>query len=336
MEATRYTYGSFLLMDHHTVVVLSSPAEKRLAMLDKLPSGTAITVGNSAEAFRQSGESATVMLNWALDGGLFREVFGMCPNLRWVHVRAAGLDNLLFPELVESPVVLTNSSGVFSQSLSEFALASILYFAKDLRRMLRNQAAGVWDPFDIVEISGQTVGIAGYGDIGRAVAVRAKPMGMEVLALKRSGPSVYNMDPLVRRIYGPADKLEMISQCDYIVVCAPLTPETRGMIGAAEFAAMKPGTVVINLGRGPVIDEAAMIDALRAGRIKGAALDVFDQEPLPAGHPFYTMENVLLSPHCADHTPDWLEQAMLFFLDQFELFRRGEPLRNVVDKQRGY
>ena len=121
----------------------------------------------------------------------------MCPRVQWVHSRSAGLDNVLFPELVESPVPLTNGSGVFSPSLGEFALAAILYFAKDLRRMVRNQEAGRWEQFDITEITGQTVGIVGYGDIGRAVATRVRAMGMRVLAVKRHGPPLYNVDPLV-------------------------------------------------------------------------------------------------------------------------------------------
>jgi phosphoglycerate dehydrogenase-like enzyme len=128
----------------------------------------------------------------------------------------------------------------------------------------------------------------------------------------------------------------MLSRCDYVVAAAPLTPDTRGLIGEAEFAAMKPNAVVINVGRGPVIDEEAMVRALSEGRIKGAALDVFDREPLPEGHPFYRLENVLLSPHCADHTADWQEQAMRFFLQQFEHFRTGEPLCNIVNKKLGY
>jgi phosphoglycerate dehydrogenase-like enzyme len=260
----------------------------------------------------------------------------MCPRVQWVHTRSAGLDNILFPELVASPVPLTNGTGVFSSSLGEFALAAILYFAKDLRRMVRNQEAGRWEQFDITEVSGQTVGIVGYGDIGRAVATRVKPMGMRVIAAKRSGPLLYNMDPLVSRIYHPDALAEMLPQCDYVVVAAPLTPETRGMIGDAAFAAMKSSAVVINIGRGPVIDEAAMVRALSEGRIKGAALDVFDNEPLPDAHPFYCLKNVLLSPHCADHTPDWMDQAMQFFIDQFERFRKGEPLMNIVDKAKGY
>ncbi len=196
--------------------------------------------------------------------------------------------------------------------------------------------AGVWEQFDILEVSGQTVGIVGYGDIGRAVATRVRPLGMQVLALKRHGAPLYNVDPLVSRIYGPEHRIEMISRSDYIVVSAPLTPETRGMIGEEEFAAMKPEAVVINVGRGPTIDEKAMVRALSEKRIKGAALAVFDEEPLPPGHPFYNLENVLLSPHSADHTADWMEQAMQFFLDQFERFRKGEHLLNVVNKKLGY
>jgi phosphoglycerate dehydrogenase-like enzyme len=322
-------------MDNNTVLVLANPTEPQLAMLEQLPPDTRIAVGNMREAFERAAADANIIYNWSQSGALLREVFLMCPGVQWVHTRSAGLDNILFPELVASLVPLTNGTGVFSPSLGEFALAAILFFAKDLRRMVRNQEAGVWDQFDITEITGQTVGIVGYGDIGRAVATRVKPMGMRVLAVKRSGPLLYNMDPLVSRIYSPGSLGEMLPQCDY-VVAAPLTDETRGMIGDAAFAAMKSDAVVINVGRGPVIDEAAMVRALSSGRIKGAALDVFDQEPLPAGHPFYSLRNLLLSPHCADHTPDWMERAMQFFIDQFAHFQKGEPLQNIVDKAKGY
>jgi phosphoglycerate dehydrogenase-like enzyme len=323
-------------MDNHTVLVLANPVEPQLAMLEALPPDTGIAVGDTAEAFERASEEATVLFHWSGSGALLRQVFGMCPRLRWVHCRSAGLDDLLFPELLASPVTLTNASGVFSPPLGEFALGAILYFAQGFRRLIRNQMAGVWAPGDIAEIAGRTAGIVGYGDIGRAVATRLRALGMQVVALRRHAPPPDLVDPLVSRVYGPGGLLEMIAQCDYLVVTAPLTPETRGMIGAREFAAMKPGAVVINLGRGPVIDEPAMIQALAEKRILGAALDVFSTEPLPPGHPFYQLENVLLSPHSADHTPDWLERAMQFFLAQFERFAQGEALRNVVDKHRGY
>jgi phosphoglycerate dehydrogenase-like enzyme len=325
-----------LLSMRTQVLVLSDSREPQLAMLDELRPNADIVAGNSMQAFSNAITEARVVFNWSGSLGLLRDVVGKCPNLQWVHSRSVGLERTLFTELIESSVTLTNGRGVFSSSLGEFALAAILYFAKDLRRMIRNQMSGWWEPFDIVPISGQTVGIIGYGDIGRAVAARVRPMGMKVLAVKRHAPSSPSSDPLVVQLYASDGRLDMLPRCDYVVVSAPLTPETQGMIGEREFAAMKPNAVVINVGRGPVIEERALIQALADGRIKGAALDVFDQEPLPAGHPFYKLENVLLSPHCADHTPDWLDQAMRFFIEQFKRFRDGQPLMHVVDKKLGY
>jgi phosphoglycerate dehydrogenase-like enzyme len=323
-------------MENHTVLVMAKPSDPQLRILDQLPADTSLAVGETMEAFEHTAANATVLLNWSLMRDLMRDVLAAAPKLQWIHTRSAGLDNLMFPELVQSPVVLTNATGVFSQSLGEFVLGAIFHFAKDFRRMVHSQEAGEWDQFDVEEIAGQTVGIVGYGDIGRAIATRVRAMGMRVLAVKRHGPPLYNVDPLVSQIFTPENRLEMIGQCDYVAVAAPLTAETRGMIGDAEFGAMKPDAVIINVGRGPVIDEAAMVRALSEGRIKGAALDVFDQEPLPAGHPFYKLKNVLLSPHCADHTHDWMDQAMRFFVEQFDRFSKGVPLQNIVDKKLGY
>ena len=323
-------------MRNDTILVLANPGEPQLAMLRQQLTEVRIIVGNSAEAFKREAANAKVLFNWSGPLELFKTVFVMCPHLLWVHSRSVGLERTLFPELKESPVPLTNGVGVFSASLGEFAVGAILYFAKDFRRMIRNQMAGVWEAFDVSWVSGQIVGIIGYGNIGRAIAERAKALGMTVLAVRRHAASSQTADPLVAQTYTPERRLEMISHCDYVVVAAPLTSETRGMIGEAEFAAMKPRAVVINVGRGPVINEEAIVNALSRGRIKGAALDVFDREPLPAGHAFYKLENVLLSPHCADHTPDWLDNAMKFFIEQYQRFQRGEPLLNIVDKKLGY
>jgi phosphoglycerate dehydrogenase-like enzyme len=314
----------------HTVLVVAQDDDPQLSMLQ----GLRHVVGRTPEAFAGAADGPVVILAWSGPKKLLREVFLMCKDVRWVHSRSAGLDNVLFPELVSSHVPLTNGSGVFSQSLGEFSLAAILYFAKDFRRMIRNQVAGVWEQFDVEEIDGQTVGIVGYGDIGRAVAKRVRPMGMTVLAVKRHPPQT--ADPLIDQFYPPEDLLKMLARCDYVVASLPLTPETHHMISDAQFAAMKPTAVVINVGRGPVIDEAAMVRALTARRIKGAGLDVFELEPLPPGDPMYRLENVLLSPHCADHTAEWLNQAMRFFLEQDRRFSNGEPLENVVDKSLGY
>jgi phosphoglycerate dehydrogenase-like enzyme len=325
-----------MFMNDTPLLVLTSTGDSDIRLLSDLRHVATVVVGDSAQAFRQAAVSAEIIFNWSGSLSFLREVFLMCRRLRWIHSRSAGLEQTLFPELIASDVLLTNGSGVFSPSLGEFALAAILYFAKDFRRMIRNQMTGQWEPFDITMISGRTLGIVGYGSIGRAIAARARALDMNVLALRRRVSSQTSQDPLVEQVYPSEQRLQMLSRCDYVAVTLPLTEQTRGLIGEAEFAAMKNDAVIINVGRGPVIDEAAMIKALSENRIRGAALDVFDQEPLPKGHFLYKLENVLLSPHCADHTPDWLENSMRFFLTQLESFRRGETLLNIVDKTQGY
>jgi phosphoglycerate dehydrogenase-like enzyme len=312
------------------VLAISVDDDPQLSMLSGIPH----VVGRSLADFEKAAPEAEIILNWAGPRDLLRSVFLASPRVRWVHSRAAGLDHLLFPELVASDIPLTNGTGVFSRSLGEFALAAILYFAKDFRRMLRNQEAGRWEQFDVEEITDRTVGIVGYGDIGRAAATRLHAMGMNVLALKRHAPA--SADPLIDKFYKPEEMAEMLGQCDYVVVAAPLTPETHHMLSDAQFAAMKPSAVVVNVGRGPVIDQAALVRALTEKKIRAAGLDVFEKEPIPAGDPIWKLENVLISPHCADHTKDWLNDAMRFFLQQYERFRKGEPLENIVQKHLGY
>lgn len=312
------------------VLVLATEDDPQLDLLKEIPHVT----GKSAADFASHSRDAAAIFYWSGPGALLRTVFLACPHVRWVHSRAAGIDSLLFPELVQSDVPMTNGSGVFSRSLGEFALAAILYFAKDLRRMLRNQDAGRWEQFDVEEIAGRTVGIVGYGDIGRAAAARVHAMGMRVIALKRHPPVA--SDPLIDEFYKPEALAAMLGQCDYVVVAAPLTPETRHMLSDAQFAAMKPGAVLINIGRGPVVDQAALVRALTEKKIRGAALDVFEQEPIPAGDLIWSLDNILISPHCADHTTDWLDDAMRFFLKQYKRFEKGEPLENIVQKHLGY
>jgi phosphoglycerate dehydrogenase-like enzyme len=323
-------------MSEITLLVLTAPGDKNIPFLAELRQKATIVIGDSLADFAGAAQDAEIILNWSGGLAFLRDVFLISPRLRWIHSRSAGLEQVLFPELIDSEVILTNAGGVFSPSLGEFALAAILYFAKDFRRMIRNQTAGVWEQFDVTMISGHTLGIVGYGSIGRAVAVRARALDMRVLGLKRRATRGSEKDSLVDEFYGPEQILEMLSRCDYVVVSLPLTEQTTGLIGTPEFAVMKKNAVIINIGRGPTIDETAMIKALTEDRIRGAALDVFDREPLPQGHPFYSLQNVLLSPHCADHTPDWLDNSMRFFLAQLDRFKRGDALLNVIDKKSGY
>src|SRR5580698_1890727 len=302
------------------VLVIDADSDPQLAMLHDIPH----VAGESMAAFEKAAAEAEVILHWSGSGALLRSVFLACPKLRWVHSRAAGLDKSLFSELVESSIPLTNGTGVFSQSLGEFALAAVLFFAKDFHRMLRNQQAARWEQFEVEEISRQTAGIVGYGDIGRAVAWRLHAMGMQVLALKRNPPA--EPDPLIAEFYKPANMAAMLARCDYVIAAAPLTPETHHMISDAAFAAMKPNAVVVNVGRGPVIDQVALLRALTEKKIRGAGLDVFEQEPIPPADPIWRLDNILISSHTADRTRTWHDEAMQFFVAQYERFRRGEPL----------
>jgi phosphoglycerate dehydrogenase-like enzyme len=323
-------------MSKDIILIAAKSTGPRVDLLAPAAQQARIVVGNKLEDFAGALDEATVLLNWSASRDLLRETFLAAPNLKWIHSRNAGLDSMLFPELVESAVPLTNGSGVFSASLGEFALLAMLHFAKDVPRLRRQQAAHIWGPFDMLPIEGATVGIVGYGDIGREVAIRAKAMGMRVLAVKRHPPAASSDSGLIAEYYTTGQLLLMLGHCDYVVVAAPLTAETLHLVSTAAFAVMKPSAVIINVGRGPVIDETAMIAALEAGRIKGAGLDVFEEEPLPPESPLYKMENVLLSPHCADNHAEWLSDATRFFVAQYERFRKGEPLKNVANKKLGY
>ena len=322
-------------MDPITVLVITNPTAGYLRLLDRLSEPVKIYTGNDPDFLAEHAPDADVILVGALKHDLLRTIFPLAKRLRWVHAMWAGIEKILFPELIESPVPLTNGRGVFKNGLAEFSIASILFFAKDLRRLIRSQEAGCWEQFEVLEARKQVLGIIGFGGIGRETARLARALGMQVHATRRHA-SESSGDPDVDRIFPLSQLREMLGGCDYVMVSTPLTNETSGMIGAPELAAMKPSSVIINVGRGPVIVESALIDALENGRIKGAALDVYDTEPLPAGHAFYRLQNVLLSPHSADHTVGWSDLGMYKFIENFERFRNGQPLENVVDKRAGY
>lgn len=316
------------------VWVLARPEDAGLDGLARTPKEVTLVRGASREELKDAPRPDAVLV-CSLGRKMLEPVWPLVSGARWIHSRFAGIETLLFPALVESPAVVTNGKGVFSDSLGEFAIAAMLHFAKDLARMRRSQAAKTWDPFDVLMLQGRTLGIMGYGDIGKATASRARAFGMKVLGLRRR-PEESKHDALVDEVLSFDQRGELMARSDYVVVATPLTPETRGIVGPAEIAAMKPGGVLVNLGRGPCVDEAALVAALRDKKIRGAALDVFDTEPLPPGHPFWTLDNLLLSPHCADHVDGWLDGAMDLFLDNLERFRKGDPLLNVVDKNAGY
>ena len=322
-----------------TIFVLTEENNPQLRLLDALPKSIRVVTGKTAAEALPIADEISAVLAWSgsIGGakGDIPQLLELAPNLKWIHTRWAGMDSMLFPELIESPVIVTNAKGVFAESLAEFVIASILFFAKDFPRMRRNQKNGVWEPFDVEVISGKTVGIFGFGEIGRACAAKCAALGMNIIASRRNLEKAKN-DQLVKKYYAPAQLKELAAASDYLVVTAPLTPETKSVMNTEIFEALPQHAVFINIGRGAVVDEKALTSALQTKRIRGAALDVFIEEPLPKEHPFYGFENVLLSPHTADHTATWLDDTMNCFVENAIRFLNGEPLKNVVDKKLGY
>ncbi len=317
------------------VLVLSDPQAPHLRVLEPLKAAASFTILSDPAQISQAAPDADVILNGMFNGDLLQIAFPAARKVRWVHTLSAGVESVLFPKLIESPIPLTNGRGVFRRSLGEFVIAAAMFFAKDLRRLVRNQEACQWEQFDVEELDSRTLGIVGFGEIGRSAAERAKPFGMRVIAIRRR-PDLSGGDSMLDAVYPPSRLHDLLRESDYVVIATPNTPGTRGMIGEAELAAMKPTAVIINVGRGPVIQEAPLIRALQERKIRGAALDVFDQEPLPPTHPFWKLDNLLLSPHCADHTVGWLELAVGMFVRNFEHFLKGRPFENLVDKHAGY
>ena len=279
---------------------------------------------------------ADIVLGWAVR----RENFARASRLRWIQLTAAGVGSLLFPELVESPVIVTNGRGLHAESMAEHAIGVILMFARqlhlarDAQREARWIQAELWHgPTPFTRVEGSTLGVVGFGSVGRATARRARALGMRVLAVRRRPAA----DAAPADEQWGVEKLDdVIAVADWLVLCAPLTRDTRGLIGGERLARMKPGAVIVNLGRGGLVDEPALIAALKDHRIRGAALDVFDEEPLPATSPLWGMPQVIVTPHISGLDPRLWERGMQLFGRNLRAFLDGRPLENVVDKHAGY
>jgi phosphoglycerate dehydrogenase-like enzyme len=275
------------------------------------------------------------------------------PRLRWVQLHSAGADGVLQHSLyTHSEVMFTTTSGIHAIQMAEYVLSLMLAFSHRLPHMFEDQTAGVWTEsrwkrYVPDELYAATVGIVGYGSIGRQVAHLAQAFGMQVLALKRDVRRLDNShysqpgigDPQAEipdRIY-PHDALRsFVKECDYVVVTVPLTGQTRHLIDAAVLAAMKPSAILINIARGDVVDEEALVDALLSEKIGGAGLDVFSQEPLPTGSPLWQLPNVILSPHIAGFSEHYDARATDVFAENLRRFLAGEPLLNLVDREHDY
>jgi phosphoglycerate dehydrogenase-like enzyme len=306
-----------------------------------------VSVDAAAEGVGDGGAATPEALAAVADAdvyfgfGVSAEILRAGPGLRWVHSGTAGVGASLTPEMLARDVVFTNSAGVHAPAIAETVLGMILHFARGLDIAIRNQAEARWakEPFDageppVREVAGSTVGIVGYGGIGREVAARVVALGARVLSLKRRPAEASPHG--VEILFGAAGLERILAESDFIVLTAPETRETRGLIDAAALERVRPGAVLVNVARGGLVDEAALVAALRDGRLRGAALDVFATEPLPSSSPLWRIPNVLITPHVSGYTLRFWDRETALVEENIARFLAGRPLLNVVDKVAGY
>jgi phosphoglycerate dehydrogenase-like enzyme len=253
-------------------------------------------------------------------------------KLKWVQSWLAGTNRQLYPEMIASPVVLTSVAGNGAISMAEHAVMLMLMLARDTRRWLKNQEERKWERWFHPELTGQTCGIIGLGYSGQDLALKLKAFHMRTIGIRRTPRPTPNVDEVF-----PRERLhDLLAQSDFVVVTAPRTPETRGMLGEAEFRAMKPSAFYVCYSRGGIADDAALLRALNEGWIAGAGLDAHTQEPLPPDSPFWTAPNTIITPHNSATSPMSRERRIEIFIENLGYFMAGQPLRSVVNKEAGY
>lgn len=275
----------------------------------------------------------------------------LAPRLKWIQLISAGLDRFVGHPIMESDIIITTASSIHATPIAEYVLASMLAFSRRFRDLWRLQERKEWpeDRWGTLrgeELRGKTVGILGYGSIGREVGRLCQALGMRVLATDsaqemedRGYRPPGTGDPkgtLLDSLFPPSQLREMLKECDFFIVAVPLTPETEGMVGRDELKAMKGSAYLVNISRGRVVDEEALMEALKEGWIGGAGLDVFAQEPLPEESELWGLDNVILSPHISANTPHYQDRFTELFCENLRRYLTGEELLNVVDKRRGY
>ncbi|GAB2327187.1 D-2-hydroxyacid dehydrogenase [Streptomyces griseoincarnatus] len=271
---------------------------------------------------------ADVLLVWDFTSHAVRRAWpGEGPRPRWVHTASAGVDHLLCPELAASDTVVTNARGVFDGPIAEYVAGLVLAFAKDLPRTLRLQRERTWLHRETRRVAGTRACVVGSGPIGRAVAGTLEALGVRTALVGRAARE---------GVHGPEDLDRLLARADWVVAAAPLTEETRGMFDARRFGLMQPSAHFVNVGRGELVVEDALVRAVRDRWIAGAALDVFTAEPLADGSPLWELEGVVVSPHMSGDTVGWRDELAAQFVELYELWEAGGPLGNVVDKRRGY
>jgi phosphoglycerate dehydrogenase-like enzyme len=296
-------------------------------------------------------DDVEVMLRGWLSSDAFDRILARAPRLSWVHSATSGVERALTASSLERGLVVTNARGVFSRPIAEYVVMMILAVSRRLPQLLELQRERTWQPLEGAELRDVTVGIVGLGSIGRAVGALATAFGCRVVAVRRRGGEGTTVAPpegsgasestlpgevMLDRVGGPETLPDLLAESDFIVLAAPLTPDTENMINEETLRLVKPGAWLINVARGRLVDERALLRALRDGPLGGAVLDTFRDEPLPPMSSFYDLPNVIVTPHTAWSSGRVLDRSIELFCDNLGRFARGEPLLNVVDPAAGY
>ncbi|MEH2417239.1 D-2-hydroxyacid dehydrogenase [Nostoc sp.] len=299
-----------------------------------LPSDIDVVEVDSEGNLDGDASDAEVYVNgFYLKTSTLDKVLTAAPRLLWQHTPSAGVNHILTPTFLQKDIILTNGAGVHAIPISEFVLAFMLYHAKNLRKLQTLQDEHTWvRGVFLEELADATLLILGTGNIGKAIASRAKAFGVTVWGSRRHPEPLANFDKVV----GADEWRSLLPTADYVVIATPLTPETKGLIDEAALRSMRESAYLINIARGAIVDEVALLTALREGWIAGAGLDTVATEPLPPESPLWSLPNAFITPHCSALSPRLKERIAQLFLDNFKRYQIGQPLRNVVDKQAGY
>ncbi len=316
------------------VVVMGATPENPPPGIQAIADDVDLRYAPDGAALQREIRNAEIIYQWWGQPDDLEAAWHLATRVQWVQAVNVGVNRMLFPSLVESDVALTNARGAVEQPIAESVVGFIVAMAKDFRRMFDDQRRHVWAPHDTEGIAGLRLLVVGPGPIGRAIARTVRGgLGMHIGAVGRSARAG---DDLFETIWGAGDLHEALAGADYVVNAMPLTPDTLRVFDAAAFAAMKPTGRFVSVGRGATVDERALVDALQRGVIAGAALDVFEEEPLPPRSPFWDMPNVIVCPHMSGDVEGWEADFANVFYDNVGRWLRDEPLRNVVDKRLGF
>jgi phosphoglycerate dehydrogenase-like enzyme len=325
-----------LIVLRHPFELWNSPAWLSSRIHEDFPMVEAVQ-RSSYDGIEAYLRDAEVVIAWSLRPEQLR----VAEKLRWIHSPAAAVHQLIFPELVNSDIILTNSSEVHGGVVAEHVMALVFALAKRLPQAARFQQKHVWGQEALWlgrprprEVAGATLGLIGLGGIGRRVAKSASALGMRVIAA-REHPGK-EIPEGVQQVFASTQLDELLAQSDYVVLATPLTPGTLGLMNASRLAKMRPDAYLINVGRGPLVDESALAEALREHKIGGAALDVFGEEPLPANSPLWDLENLSITPHTAGITEKLWERHYAFISENLRRYLEHRPLLGVLDKKQGY